>query len=206
MRTTNPLSSPQRGFSLIEALVAAALFAFILLGTVPLFIRSLQDTARNRNQLHFNNGAQAVMDELTARLWVDPGWAAGNAEPGDQTVVSGWHVYANAVAQTLNANTPASVTELLRGAGAANTAATTQSVQNNLLAQVQYSISTEFGRRRVDVQVLYFNSSNYAVSIGALCATGPASVNDPVYHACTVLPAHVSIASMSSYIDIPVQR
>src|SRR5207245_3565571 len=56
-----------RGFSLIEALVAIVIFALMMMGTIPLFVKSTADVARNRNILHYNNGMQALMDELTTR-------------------------------------------------------------------------------------------------------------------------------------------
>ena len=48
------------GFSLVEALVATAIFALIMIGTLPMFFKSMGDTVRNRNRFHFNG-------EITSR-------------------------------------------------------------------------------------------------------------------------------------------
>ena len=208
----NPLaeSRTDTGFSLIEALVAAAHFAIITLGIMPVFIRSTQDTARNRNYLHFNGGLQAIMDELTVKaLGTSTGTTGCNA--AGPMLNAGWHVYSNTYDWTLPANcaandptVPKAVVDLFRGTGA--TVTTDKTMQNKLLGQVQYRIGTEYGRTRADIRIHYFKSANFVVPMTSICpaecdTTFPALGATPV--APPQSPAHMAVISGSGYIDLP---
>lgn len=183
-----PARATENGFSLVEALIAAALFAFMLLGTLPLFLQSTQATARNRNQIHFNNIVQALSEELVVRRGIN-----GAVDP----LVTGTHVYPN----TSNyydsggnpiPGVPRSVADAFRGT--ANSQSGDKGVQNNLLAQIQYQVTTEFSRTRLDIQLYYFKSSKAVKPITTICS----GACDPL----AAPPATLAVVSTSTYIDL----
>jgi prepilin-type N-terminal cleavage/methylation domain-containing protein len=55
---------PEGGFSLIEVLVATLIFAFILLGLVPLFTRAMADNASGRDAGSQANLGRSHLEEL----------------------------------------------------------------------------------------------------------------------------------------------
>jgi prepilin-type N-terminal cleavage/methylation domain-containing protein len=180
MKTPSALHRPAtrsaHGFSLIETLVAIVIFALMMMGTIPLFVRSTADVARNRNLLHYNNGMQALMDELTTRNAISS---------TDAMVTTGNHIYNSAI-QT--APVPSAVAQLFSG-----NATSDRVLQNNLLAQVQYVISVDGVRKRADVVVYYYTSNRY---VSPYTGTGTLT-----YSAARVL--HMSSVAASGYIDTP---
>ena len=202
MNTRTPDSRSQRGFSLVEALIAAALFAMITLGIMPVFIKSSQDTARNRNYLHFNGGLQAIMDELIVKK------LGGGTPP---MLTAGWHVFSNTTDWTGTAatdpNVPKAVVDLFRGSSitVANTADKT--MQNGLLGQVQYRIASEYSRTRVDIRIYYFHSPRFVLP---MTCSGANNACDDTYPPLSAVPTtpppsplHMSVISGSGYIDLP---
>lgn len=200
----NPASAfrENRGFSLIEALIAAALFAIITLGIMPVFVKSSQDTSRNRNYLHFNGGLQAIMDELTVKK-------LGSGTPAMLT--AGWHVFNNSTDWTTTSatdtNVPKAVVDLFRGTGTSTV--TDKMMQNKLLAQAQYRVGSEYGRTRVDIRIYYFPSTRYVKSMAGVCSGVSGACDDtfPVLGAAPTAPpsppAHLAVLSGSDYIDLP---
>lgn len=187
-----------KGFSLIEALIAAALLALMVAGIVPLFVKSLTDTARNRNQFHFNGATQAVMDELSVR-------SAMTVPPAiDPMLTAGLHVFSNANIYTASASTPNTVVDLFLGS---KLSFTDKTAQNNLVGQIQYTVAAEFGRTRVDLQLFYFKRPELTRTMTGLCS-GAAGINAPVVPSCNPAapPGRMAVLQMSSYTDSPIKQ
>lgn len=191
------MRSSSSGFSLIEALIAMAIFAFMMMGTMPLFIKSITDTSRNRNQFHFNGDAQAIMDELTARKTMSPVVA-------DVMLAAGAHAFSNAATYVPNTNTPNTVVNMFLGS---LSNPNDRIIQNTHLGQVQYQVTVESSRTRVDLQIFYFIRTQFSRTMAGLCA-GAASVNTPIIASCdpAAPPARMAVMRMTSYIDSPMQR
>jgi prepilin-type N-terminal cleavage/methylation domain-containing protein len=175
------------GFSLIETLVAILIFALMMMGTIPLFVRSTSDVARNRNMMHYNNGMQALMDELTTR---------NSISATDALVTTGTRVYTNATCtgsapSPCGASEPAAVNQLFSGLAAIE--GTSRTLQNNLLAQVQYEVVVEGARKRVNMVVFYYTSSRF---VSPVASTTPLTVAGG-------RALHMSSVSASGYIDTP---
>lgn len=56
--------SCQRGFSLVEALIAAGLMLIIVLGILPLFTNAIRSNATGRDYMEVNNLARSRAEEL----------------------------------------------------------------------------------------------------------------------------------------------
>ncbi len=165
-------AAPQAGFTLVEALVAVALLAFVMLGTMPIFIRSISDVARNRTLMHINGGTQSLIDELTVRYGIDsadPLVARTGVSPNGV-----WQVY-NTQGKPPAAGDPIAVTQLFTGAGAAGAADRT--MQNVLVGQMQYKVETEAGtgRQLVTVELYYFPRSQSVRPVTGTAALTPAT-------------------------------
>ncbi len=163
------LPSPQAGFTLLEVLIAVALFALMMVGTLPLFVRSISDIARNRNLMHMNGGVQSLIDELTVRYGINT---------GDPLVASmaanTWKVY-NTQGKPPTAGDPQAVRLLFTGAGAAGMADRT--MQNVLVGQLQYRVETQAGTGRMlaTVEIYFFPRSEVVRPVTGIVGLTPAA-------------------------------
>jgi Tfp pilus assembly protein PilV len=91
---------PEAGFSLIEALIAAAILLIIALGLLPVFSRSINDNVTGSDATQATNGSRTQVEELlqapfnNQRLVVPAGnqklemkdyWTRGKADSGADT-------------------------------------------------------------------------------------------------------------------------
>ena len=62
----------ERGFSLIELLIALAMFSFIALGTLPMLVRSIADSNRGWEATKVSNFAQSTLEPALAADFESP--------------------------------------------------------------------------------------------------------------------------------------
>lgn len=68
----------QRGFSLVEVLVALAILGFVVLGIVGLFSRSVLENASGYDYARLSSIGRQVVEDIQGRPWNDPAIAAGS--------------------------------------------------------------------------------------------------------------------------------
>jgi prepilin-type N-terminal cleavage/methylation domain-containing protein len=86
MRTRKPFSAPrparrQRGFSMIEALIAAALIGAVAVGVIPLWTRAMTDNMAGADYTRVTNYAKSKEEELAH---LDQATAANQVQTGTQ--------------------------------------------------------------------------------------------------------------------------
>jgi prepilin-type N-terminal cleavage/methylation domain-containing protein len=64
MRTRKPLAGRQRGFSMIESLIAAALIGAVAIGVIPLWTRAMTDNMAGADYTRVTNYAKSRQEEL----------------------------------------------------------------------------------------------------------------------------------------------
>lgn len=182
MRMRSP-ARPAAGFTLVEALVATALFSLVMLGTIPMFVRSISGVARNRNLMSINGGTQALIDELTVRYGIN------KTDPHITMPVGTWKVFNNNPAyRPTGSNSPFALQQLfLDPTGAA------LSTQTRMVGQLQYTVAT-LGTARVEatVELFYFKAPMWNTTMA-----GNARILD------TNIPVHMAMIRQVSYIDQP---
>ncbi len=70
----------QRGFSLIEVLVALAILGFVVLGIVGLFSRSVLENASGFDYARLSAVARHIVEDMQSRPFTDPVLAAGTRQ------------------------------------------------------------------------------------------------------------------------------
>lgn len=68
----------QRGFSLVEVLVALAILGFVVLAIVGMFSRSVLENASGYDYAKLASVGRQVVEDIQARPWNDPAIAAGS--------------------------------------------------------------------------------------------------------------------------------
>jgi type II secretory pathway pseudopilin PulG len=71
MRVTTS-SSRQRGFSIIEALIAAAILLLIAIGILPLFVRAMVSNVSGSESTRVSNYSKSQAEELLEVPWDNP--------------------------------------------------------------------------------------------------------------------------------------
>ncbi|HEY0511179.1 MAG TPA: prepilin-type N-terminal cleavage/methylation domain-containing protein [Thermoanaerobaculia bacterium] len=99
-----PPTRRQDGFSIIEALIAAAILLVIALGLLPLFSRSISDNVSGNDATQATNGSRTRLEELmqvpfnntqlvipagSTKLELKDSWTRGKADPSTHEVETG---------------------------------------------------------------------------------------------------------------------
>ena len=71
---------PQRGFSLVEVLVALAILGFVVLGIVGLFSRAVVENASGYDYARLSAVARQVLEDMQSRAFTDVALAPGSGQ------------------------------------------------------------------------------------------------------------------------------